>query len=128
VVRGDLQQNVHKRDVSAITGAFKTFRLLMALAAAFDLEIMQIDAVNAFINADIDEDVYVPMPQGYMDIEGKQGKVLKLRKAPLRTSKVPQALVQPFLRHPTQTRPYTCTRRAMPLCTPNRAYHGVLLR
>ena len=53
----------------------------MALAAAFDLEIMQIDAVNAFINADIDEDVYVPMPQGYMDIEGKQGKVLKLRKA-----------------------------------------------
>jgi hypothetical protein len=81
VARGDLQQDVHKRDVSAITGAFKTFRLLMALTAAFDLEIIQIDAINAFVNAPIDEDIYIPIPQAYMHMEGKQGKALKLRKA-----------------------------------------------
>jgi hypothetical protein len=81
VARGDLQQDVHKRDVSAITGAFKTFRLLMALTAAFDLEIIQIDAINAFVNAPIDEDIYIPIPQAYMHMEGNQGKALKLRKA-----------------------------------------------
>ena len=53
----------------------------MALAAAFNLEIIQIDAVNAFINANLDEDIYIPIPQAYMDMEGKQGKALKLQKA-----------------------------------------------
>lgn len=77
--RGDLQLGVHKRDVQAITGAYRTFRLLMALVAAFDLEIIHLDAINAFVNADVDEEIYITMPEGYK--EGDKGKVLKLRKA-----------------------------------------------
>jgi Reverse transcriptase (RNA-dependent DNA polymerase) len=50
--RGDLQLGVNKQDVAAITGAYRTFRLLMALVAAFDLDVIQLNAVNAFINAD----------------------------------------------------------------------------
>ena len=54
-VRGDLQLGVHKRDVYAITGAFRTFRLHMAVVAAFDLELIYLDAVNAFVNEEVDD-------------------------------------------------------------------------
>jgi hypothetical protein len=75
-VRGDLQLGVHKRDVYAITATFRTFRLLMALVAAFDLEVIHLDAVNAFVNADVDEEVYITMPEGYK--KGRKDIVLKL--------------------------------------------------
>jgi hypothetical protein len=59
-----------------ITGAYRTFRLLTALVAAFDLDIIQLDAVNAFINADLDQDVYISCLDGYP--EGGKDICLKL--------------------------------------------------
>ena len=77
--RGDLQLGVNKQDVAAMTGAYKTFRMLMALVAAFDLNVIQLDAVNAFINADLDENIYISCPEGYK--EAGRDICLKLRKA-----------------------------------------------
>ena len=37
----------------------------MALTAKFDLKTRQLDAVNAFTNSDLDEEVYVDWPPGY---------------------------------------------------------------
>jgi hypothetical protein len=64
VVRGDLQRN-HSQDTYAATLAARVFRALMAIAAYFDLDIQQFDAVNAFCNAFLDEDVYVRYPDGF---------------------------------------------------------------
>ena len=63
-VRGDLQQPV-RLDTYAATLAARAFRALMAIAAAFDLEIFQYDAVNAFTNSTLDETVYCECPQGF---------------------------------------------------------------
>jgi hypothetical protein len=55
-VRNDLQsidQNTY-----AATLAAKTFRALMIISTAFDLKIWQYDAVSAFINSEIDEELY----------------------------------------------------------------------
>jgi hypothetical protein len=55
-VKDDLQsidQNTY-----AITLIVKTFRALMIISTAFDLEIWQYDAINAFINSEIDEELY----------------------------------------------------------------------
>lgn len=76
-VRGDLQVYNSREEVAAATGAFRTFRILAAIAAAFDLEIWQLDAVNAFVNADIDEDIYIDAPPRV----GHRGQCLKLHKA-----------------------------------------------
>jgi hypothetical protein len=45
--------------------AGKSFRTLVAIAAKFDLEARQLDAVNAFTNSPIDEEVYVTFPEGF---------------------------------------------------------------
>jgi len=63
-VRGDLQESTYK-DTYAATLAARTFRALMAVTAAFDLEAWQFDAVNAFTNSDIDETIYCEYPEGF---------------------------------------------------------------
>jgi Reverse transcriptase (RNA-dependent DNA polymerase). len=62
-VRGDLQKMSTEEKYSA-TLAVRTARAIFALAAAFDLDTAQFDAVNAFLNSLLDEEVYVEMPPG----------------------------------------------------------------
>ncbi|KJZ69618.1 hypothetical protein HIM_10981 [Hirsutella minnesotensis 3608] len=75
-VRGDLQQ-LGDKDTYAATLAGRSFRILMAITAKFDLETRQLDAVNAFTNSFLDEDVFVMFPDGYH----RQGWTLKLIRA-----------------------------------------------
>ncbi|KJZ68911.1 hypothetical protein HIM_11697 [Hirsutella minnesotensis 3608] len=75
-VRGDLQQ-LGDNDTYAATLAGRSFRILMAITAKFDLETRQLDAVNAFTNSFLDEDVFVMFPDGYH----RQGWTLKLIRA-----------------------------------------------
>lgn len=64
VVCGDLHYP-HKTDIYAATLAAKTFRSMMAIVAAFQLEAFQVDAVNAFTNSKLDETVYSEPPDGF---------------------------------------------------------------
>ncbi|KAI0991870.1 hypothetical protein K3495_g16317, partial [Podosphaera aphanis] len=68
-VRGDLYRTT--RDTIAATLAVSTFRALMALLAAFDMEIISLDAVNASLNSKLDEVFVCNLPPGY-EIEGKK--------------------------------------------------------
>jgi hypothetical protein len=62
-VRGDLQPT--QQDMYAATLATRTFRALIAMAAAFDLEIWQYDAVIAFINSCVDDEIFCECPDGF---------------------------------------------------------------
>lgn len=75
-VRGDLQP-IYRDDTYAATLAAKTFRSLMAITAKFDLEASQLDAINAFTNAELDEEVYTELPPGF----DKPGYILRLKRA-----------------------------------------------
>jgi hypothetical protein len=76
VVRGDLQV-AQTKDTYAATLAARVFRALMAIAAYFDLDIHQFDAINAFCNAELDDLVYVRYPDGFQ----VPGSCLKLIRA-----------------------------------------------
>jgi len=77
VVRGDQQRNITSQDTYAATLASRSFRMLMAIAAKFNLELKQYDVTNAFVHATIDRDIYMRMPRGHQ----KPGTILKLEKA-----------------------------------------------
>ena len=84
-MRGDLQPLSEKETYTA-TLAGRSFRMLMALAARWDLNICQFDTVNAFPNSELDEEVHVELPDGYK-LSGKVGRLLRalygLRRSPL---------------------------------------------
>ena len=54
----------------------RSFRTLIAITARFDLELLQYDAVNAFVNARLEEDMFMKMPLGHR----RNGTILKLNK------------------------------------------------
>lgn len=76
VVRGD-QQKPTVQETYAATLAARSFRTMMAIAARFDLELVQYDAVNTFVNASLEDTIYMRMPTGYRF----PGKILRLKKA-----------------------------------------------
>lgn len=54
--------------------------MILALAAQLQWPVYQLDVKSAFLNGDLQEEVYVMQPEGFI-IEGKETKVYKLRKA-----------------------------------------------
>ena len=67
---------------------YKSFRLLLILAILFDLEVDQMDVKTAFLNADVDEDIYLDVPDG---VNVSKNKVLKLLKALYGIKQAPKA-------------------------------------
>lgn len=52
----------------------------MAIASAKGWDIQQMDAIAAFLNSDLKEEIFLELPEGY-DTERSNGKVARLRKA-----------------------------------------------
>lgn len=73
------QEGINYFDTFARTGMYKTMRAGLTLAAKWDHELDQLDVPTAFLNADVEEDVYMELPEGYR--AGKEHLVCKLRKA-----------------------------------------------
>ncbi|OHW95249.1 reverse transcriptase domain protein [Colletotrichum incanum] len=79
-VRGDMQEEDPLEQTYAATLAARTFRVVMAIAAEFDLEIHQFDVVNAFLNAERgpnEPPIVCYLPDGFKI----SGKVVELRRA-----------------------------------------------
>ena len=65
MMREDQQVKNNLTAIYAATFAACFFWMFMALAARFDLELTQYDAVNAFVHAKLDETVFMQMPDGH---------------------------------------------------------------
>ncbi|GKC14299.1 zinc finger, CCHC-type containing protein, partial [Tanacetum coccineum] len=63
------------RKVARIT----TIRLLLALAAIYNLVIHQMDVKTAFLNGDFDEEMYMKQPEGFVMLVDKPKKFLSSR-------------------------------------------------
>jgi len=54
-----------------------SFKIIMALVAHFDLELHQMDVKTAFLNGDLEEEVYMKQPEGFDDNTRKACKLNK---------------------------------------------------
>ena len=57
-----------------------SIRLIIAFAAFYDLEIHQMDVKTAFLNGDLEEEIYMEQPEGFV-VPGKEKKVCRLVKS-----------------------------------------------
>ena len=58
----------------------KSVRILLAIAAFFDYEIWQMDVKTAFLNGNIEEELYMVQPEGF-ESPKDAGKVCKLQRS-----------------------------------------------
>lgn len=93
-VKSDCDNNVHYKARLVVKGCsqrkgidyeetyspvvrYSSIRFLMSLAAEYKLEIDQMDAVSAFLQGDLEEEIYMVQPEGF----NNGSKVCKLNKA-----------------------------------------------
>jgi hypothetical protein len=65
--------------VFAPTFSQSSLRLLLALSAIEDLELCSVNISSAFLNGDLDEEIYMKQPEGLH--EGEPNHVCKLKKS-----------------------------------------------
>ena len=81
VARGFMQEEgVDYGDTYSPTVRFESIRMMLAAAASDGLHMEQLDVTTAFLYADLEEEVYLEIPEG-MFAEPMPGKVLRLLKA-----------------------------------------------
>jgi len=59
---------------------FKSIQIILAIVVYFDYEIWQMDVKIAFLNGNLEEDVYMIQPEGFVDTNNV-GKICKLKKS-----------------------------------------------
>ena len=87
VAKGFLQkEGIDYYETFAPVMKYKSLRIILALVVQGNYKLKQMDVMTAFLNADIDEEVYMKQPKGY-----EQGKnlVCKLNKAIYGTKQAP---------------------------------------
>ena len=57
-----------------------SLRIIMALVAHYDLELHQMDVKTAFLNGNLEEEIYMDQPEGF-SVKGKEHMVCKLKKS-----------------------------------------------
>ena len=80
VAKGFMQrEGIDFNEVFAPVSKHTTIRALLALAAAEDMEVHQLDIKTAFLNGELEETIYMQQPQGYG--EGGPNTVCHLHKS-----------------------------------------------
>lgn len=91
VVKGYAQSyGVDYTEVFAPVARLDTIRTILALAAQSNWEVFQLDVKSAFLHGELEEDVYVKQPEGYIK-KGEEEKVYKLKKALYGLKQAPRA-------------------------------------
>ncbi|GJX05247.1 zinc finger, CCHC-type containing protein [Tanacetum coccineum] len=82
-------------DTYALVARSNTIRLLIAMALIHNIFIHKIDVKTAFLNGELDEDVYMNQPQGFI-MPGNENKVCKLIKSLYGLKQAPKQWHQKF--------------------------------
>jgi len=90
VVGGDCQrEGVDFEEIFAPTSRYSTLRTLLAIVAERDMEMHGLDVETAFLNGDLDEEVYMHPPKYFPTVSS--GTVLRLNKALYGLKQAPRA-------------------------------------
>ena len=81
VAQGYSQKHgVNYDEVFAPVVKYVSLRTVLAIANQYDMEVHQMDVNSAYLNGDIDAEIYIKQPEGYIDPDNPR-KVCKLRKS-----------------------------------------------
>jgi ATP-binding cassette subfamily B (MDR/TAP) protein 1 len=81
-VKGFSQKNgINVDEIFSLVVKISSIRVVLGIAATMDLEIEQLDVKIAFLHGDLDGEIYMEQPEGFI-VEGKEHQVCRLKQAP----------------------------------------------
>nr|KYP42640.1 Retrovirus-related Pol polyprotein from transposon TNT 1-94 [Cajanus cajan] len=81
VVKGFRQRNdVDFNEIFSPVVKMSSIRTVLSLVATLDLEVEQMDVKTAFLHGNLEEEIYMKQPDGFL-VEGKEDHVCRLRKS-----------------------------------------------
>ena len=81
VIKGyEQKEGLDYFDTYSSVTRISSIRMLIAIAAIHNLEIHQMDVKTAFLNGDLDEEIYMEQPEGFV-VLGQEKKVCRLVKS-----------------------------------------------
>ena len=97
VVKGFTQTyGIDYQKTFALMAKLNTIQILLSLAANYDQPCQQLDIKNAFLNEELEEEVYTVVPPGLE--QGSSNKVCQLKKALYGLKQSPRAWFERLLR------------------------------
>jgi transposase InsO family protein len=73
-------EGIDYNETFAPVAKFNSIRILISLAAKYDLELHQMDVKTAFLNGNLEEEIYMQQPEAFIE-QGKENKVCRLQKS-----------------------------------------------
>ena len=74
------QEGIDYEETFSHVVRFTSIRLILAIVASMDLELHQMDVKTTFLNGDLEEEIYMQQPVGFVN-EGQENKVCRLLKS-----------------------------------------------
>ena len=74
------KEGIDYNETFSLVSCKDSFRIIIALVAHYDLELHQMDVMMAFLNGDLDEDVYMAHLKGFI-VKGKERMGCRLKKS-----------------------------------------------
>ena len=65
-------KDINFKDTFAPTANLNSIKILLQVALEYDLIIHQMDVKTAYLNADIDYEIYIEQPEGFLKLMGKE--------------------------------------------------------
>jgi hypothetical protein len=91
VARGFFKkEGIDYDEIFALVARYTSIIITISLASVFDWKLHQIDVKTGFINGQVEQEVYIEQPDGFV-IHGKESHVCKLKKALYGLKQAPRA-------------------------------------
>jgi len=96
VIRGfDQRKGINYFDTYSPVTKIATIRVLIALAAIYDLIVHQMDVKTAFLNGDLEEEIYMTQAEG-CELPGQENKECRLKKSLYGLKQAPKQWYEKF--------------------------------
>jgi hypothetical protein len=74
------QEGMDYEETFSLVVRFASIRLILAIVAYMNLELYQMDVKTTFLNGELDEEIYMDQPVGFV-VDGQERKVCKLKRS-----------------------------------------------